>query len=130
VILSAAVSLRIITCARTYLGKPFDYERFNCVHFVRSVYRDAGIEIPLLPRDGFLPDEFNLTRDEFADMPLGHTAFFKRKATTSARSWSHMAIIVSSTELIHCTRHVGRGVVITPVAEFIEIYNLVPKDVS
>lgn len=126
-ILAPSTSDRIVSTAHQYLGKSFDYEKFNCVHFVRNVYHTIGIELPILHRSGYPPTDFHLSGDEFNLMPVGHSMFFKRKTSISSRIWTHIAIIASSHELIHCLRHCGNGVVITPKPVFMEIYALVPK---
>lgn len=125
--LSKDISDRIVSSAYCYLGWPFDWEKFNCVHFVRQVYYDVGIELPLLIRKNFPPAEFHLFSEEFVLMPIGHIVFFKRKESKVNRLWTHVAIIVSSNELIHCTRHLGNGVVITPKQEFMKVYYITPK---
>ncbi len=126
-ILNASMSERIIIESHNYLGFEFNYEKFNCVHFAREVYRCVGITLPLLDRKGFPPKDFHLSPEEFGNMPTGHCAFFKRKACSSGRIWTHVAIIVSSTELIHCSRYFGCKVVITPRDMFLEIYDLAPQ---
>jgi hypothetical protein len=60
-------------------------------------------------------------------MPIGHSVFFKRRASLSSRIWTHVAIIISPESLIHCSRNLGRAVVITPKIEFMEVYSLVSK---
>ena len=117
----------IIRVGKSYLGQPFDYTHFNCVHFVRKVYSTIGIELPLLSRSMQPPNEFHLSRAELMAMPIGHTIFLKRRASVSDRLWTHVAIIFSPSELIHCTRHFEGGVVITPATEFFEAYTLVTK---
>lgn len=117
----------IVTISYNYLGKPFDWDTFNCVHFVRRVYHEVGICFPLLSREDLPPSNFHLSADEFALMPIGHSVFFKRRASKLARFWTHVAIIVSPDTLIHCTRHLGLGVIVSSKSEFMEIYDLAPK---
>jgi len=128
VVLDKTLSRRIVTASLRYLGKPFDWETFNCVHFVRSVYQDVDMQFPILKRYDLPPREFHLGNNEFARMPRGHSVFFKRKASPVKRYWTHMAIIIGSDKLIHCTRHLGTGVTITPKSEFLETYALSPCD--
>ena len=104
-VLSSDIASRIVVVAYQYLGRAYDFKTFDCVHFIVSVYRDVGIVIPRFGSAGFPPRDLHLSADEFEKMPLGHTVFFKRKANTSGRIWTHAAIIVSSCELIHCSRH-------------------------
>jgi hypothetical protein len=126
-ILSISMSDRIITNAYHCIEESFDYEKFNCVHFVREVYFSVGIELPLLDRTGFPPEDFHLSKEEFALMPKGHSVFFRRKASISDRIWTHIALIASSDEIIHCSRSFGKKVSVTSVAEFMKIYDLAPK---
>jgi len=121
-ILSADVSRHIVATAHTYIGKPYDFKMFDCVHFIMSVYREVGIEIPRFGGSGFPPPDLNLSALEFEQMPLGQTVFFKRRTSPSSRIWTHMAIIASPSELIHCSRHFGNKVTITAKPEFMEIY--------
>ena len=123
-VLTKDISDRIIIIAHSYLDRPFDYEKFNCVHFVREVFCSIRINLPLLERSGHPPEEFHLSIDEFKLMPIGHSVFFRRKATASNRIWTHVAIIASSNELIHCTRRFGGKVVVTRIDEFLEVYAL------
>jgi hypothetical protein len=124
-ILSKSLSGLIVATALEYLGREFNYRSFGCVHFVREVYFRVGIILPILDRYDFPPDDFHLSLEGFHNMPAGHSVFFRRKLTTSVRLWTHVAIILSSGDLIHCTRHLGNGVVITTRNEFLDIYELV-----
>ena len=129
-ILPTDIPDRIVAAAYSYLGKPYDFKTFDCVHFVISVYRDAGIAIPVFGAKGFPPIDFHLSAAEFAKMPLGHIVFFKRKLNTTGRVWTHAAIIVSPCELIHCSKHFGGVVTVTEKSEFVEIYALAPNEDS
>jgi|GEM_PF-1966257 len=126
--LSKNQSDQIIDVAYSYLGKPFDFEKFNCVHFVREVYFKVGINLPLLVRKYLPPADFHLSSVEFALMPVGHTVFFKRKESKLDRSWTHVGIIVGPDKLIHCTRNLGDGVVVTEKSQLMEVYSLSPKN--
>lgn len=125
-ILSIVQSQRIIASSLKFVGKRFDYQSFNCVHFVRSVYDSIGLVIPMLDRYDLPPREFHLSADEFVLMPLGSTVFFKRRESVVDRYWTHVAIIIGPDELIHCTRHLGTGVTITSKSEFLQTYSLAP----
>ena len=48
----------ITACAYSYIAKPYDWDTFNCIHFVRRVYRDVGIDFPLLDKKLFPPEYF------------------------------------------------------------------------
>jgi hypothetical protein len=125
-ILTTSIADHIVKVARTYIGRPFDYEKFNCVHFVREVYAAVGIELPLLMRELLPPREFHLSREELSGMPIGHSVFLKRKTSRSGRSWTHVAIIVSFVEVIHCSRRFGGAVTVTAVPQLFEVYELAP----
>ena len=126
--LTKELSDNIVGYANNYLGTRFCFTTFNCVHFVRQVYCEAGIIFPLLNREA-PPRDFHLTVKEFAEMPIGHSVFFKcKKSTNNKRIWTHVAIIVGKNELIHCTRNSDNGVVITPRPNFLERYRLVPSN--
>jgi hypothetical protein len=118
----------IITSASSYLGRRYDFDVFNCVHFVRQVYRDVSLDFPLLDKRLFPPEYFHLTREDFYEMPIGHSVFFKKRKSTLPRSWTHVAIIFSDNELVHCSRLFGQ-VVVTPVRDFLEVYDLSVKPV-
>jgi len=125
--LSKDLSELIVTISFRYLGRPFDWDTFNCVHFVRKVYGEVGISLPLLVRGNLPPPDFHLSMYEFALMPIGHSVFFKRRASKLERYWTHVAIVVGPDKLIHCTRNLGSGVIISSKSEFMEIYDLAPK---
>jgi cell wall-associated NlpC family hydrolase len=124
-ILSVVMARRIVTTSLNYVGTPYSWEEFNCVHFIRKVYGDVGIVFPRLVKEMDPPVDFHLSEKEFEGMPLGQSVFFKRKESQLARSWTHIAIIISPTELVHCARRLER-VVVTPREEFLETYALSP----
>ena len=125
--LSPELARNIIEIASSYISRPFDYEQFNCVHFVREVYSKVDIELPLLVRGEYPPQEFHLSINEFEMMPIGHCVFFKRRTSVTERVWTHVAMVYSSSELIHCARRFGGKVVVTPKAEFLDVYILTPQ---
>ena len=124
------ISQRIVTIAHMYLGRPYDYKTFDCIHFIVGVYREVGITIPRFGAQGYPPPDFNLTPEEFLGKPLGSTIFLKRKATTSDRIWTHMVMIASPTDFIHCSRFFGNLVLLTPIETVLEYYYHVPKFVD
>src|SRR3989344_8218088 len=128
-VLSVIMARRIVATALGYVGTPYDWEQFNCVHFIRKVYSDVGIVFPRLVKDMAPPAEFHLSEQEFEEMPLGHSVFLKRRESQLPRSWTHIAIIVSLNELVHYARRMER-VVVTSRAEFLETYSLTPKPLS
>jgi hypothetical protein len=119
-------SQHIIRTAEKYLEKPFDYWVYNCVHFIIDVYENNGIILPNIERYGYPPIGYHVIGEQFNSMPIGQSVFFKRKANTSNRIWTHVAIIYSNNELIHCSRHFGNKVVTTPKDQFLDIYALAP----
>jgi cell wall-associated NlpC family hydrolase len=124
--LSKEISDHVIRIALNYVGRDFDFAAFNCVHFVREVYAQAGIVLPPLVRYDFPPREFHLSEEEFLLMPVGRCVFFKRKNSRLDRQWTHVAIIVSEDALIHCTRNIGEGVTLTSKSDFLDVYSLTP----
>lgn len=125
--LTPDLSSRIIATARTYLNHPYDFINFDCVRFIIQVYKEVGINIPIFGGAGFPPAEFHLSEEEFAQKPIGHSVFFRRRANTTDRIWTHMVLILSSDELIHCSSRFGGKVVITPWADLFKLYSHVPK---
>lgn len=125
--LTPDLSSRIITTALTYLNHPYDFINFDCVRFIIRVYKEVGITIPIFGGAGFPPAEFHLSEEEFAQKPIGHSVFFRRKANTTDRIWTHMVLILSPDELIHCSSRFGGKVVITPWKDLFELYSHVPK---
>ncbi len=125
--LTPDLSNLIITTAYKYLGYPYNRKEFNCVHFVRRTYESLGIYIPSLSGSHHPPSEYHLSADEFDRMPIGHCVFFKRLQSRSERIWTHVAIVISPDELIHCSEFLGSRVVVTPVTDFLSFYELVPK---
>lgn len=123
-IIDQEMSNRIVAEATKFVGKPYDWRTFDCIHFIIAVYRSVGIEIPRFGSSGFPPRQFHLTKEEFEQMPIGHSVFFKRKAKVTDRVWSHAAIIFSQNELIHCSRHFGPGVTVTAKSDFLQLYDL------
>lgn len=60
-------------------------------------------------------------------MPVGHTVFLRRKLSEKPKVWTHVVIVYSPTEVIHCSRHFGRQVTITPIGEILATYAVAPK---
>ena len=125
--LSKTLSESIVSISEQYFERKFEWSSFNCVHFVIEVYDQLNICLPAIERYNFPPKDFHLSEAEFESMPIGHSVFLKRKAKDSPRLWSHVGIIYSSDSIIHCTRHLGDGVVITPKSVLMEAYILAPQ---
>ncbi|MCF7865743.1 MAG: hypothetical protein K9M11_04545 [Candidatus Pacebacteria bacterium] len=126
-LLSKKLSDSIVGISEKYIDRKFDWSSFNCVHFVIEVYAQLNILLPVIERYSFPPREFHLSEKEFLTMPIGHSVFFKRKAKNSPRLWSHVGIVYSDDTIIHCTRHLGNGVVVTPRSILMETYTLAPQ---
>lgn len=126
-VLSLEMSTNIIHAARRYIGKSYNFKTFDCIHFILNVYRGVGIQVDRFGGQGYPPENLHLNDIDFDKMPLGHSVFFKRKASMKDRLWTHAAIIISPHELIHCSRHFGNQVIITPKIDFMETYTLAPK---
>lgn len=128
-ILTEARSRQIVLVAKSYLGTQFDWHTFNCVHFVAEVYGSVGIDFPRLVRYGLPPRNFHLSHSEFLKMPIGHSVFLKRKTTLApTRYWTHIVIIIGQDQLIHCTRNLGKGVIISTPQELLSVYDLASCD--
>ena len=123
-ILDKKLADKIVMNSLVHVNKPFDFLNFNCVHFVRVVYESVGIRFPILRKEVVPPRNFHLSESEFYCMPIGHSLFFYRKESSLVRPWTHVAIIISPTEMIHCTRNLGDGVTVTSRDEMLEKYYL------
>ena len=122
-VLTKKLSDEIVRVSYTYLGKEFCWTTFNWVHFVREVYGQVGILVPLLNKQYPPPKYFHLTDSEFEKMPIGHSVFFRRRLSqVTNRTWTHVGIIIGRDEIIHCTRNLGNGVVITTRHDMLEVY--------
>ena len=105
----------IIASARRYLGRPYQ-EDFTCLDFVRAVYAEHGLSVP--------PASLNLDAADLADPPIGFVLYLRRKAYIGTRTWTHMVLIASATECIHCSRFFGGKVVLTPLRHIRAIYEV------
>ncbi len=126
-IITPDLSRKIIRSALKYIDRSYIRSTFNCAHFVANTYEQIGIVMPKFHAHLYPPADFNLTHDEFENMPVGHSIFLRRKTSVSDRIWTHVAIIYSQTHIIHCSHHFGDKVTVTPRSDFIQIYGLVPK---
>lgn len=98
---------------------------FTCVDFVREVYLKADIKLPLINPDK-IPALFpNLSQSEIDGDALGKILFLKKKTTDKARVWTHVGIIFSENELVHCSKMFGNQVCTTPIQEVLEHYEIV-----
>lgn len=118
--LSAKQRESIARRALSYLGKKRE-EGFRCVDFVREVYQYVGIEIPPI-HTGIPPKEFNITREDLTNLPLGEIIFFRNMKDQRDRKWTHVAIAVSGAECIHCSYFFGEKVVVSHIDDMLTRY--------
>ncbi len=97
---------------------------FTCVDFVRQVYKKARIEIPLIGPNK-TPEKFNINESQLQNPPLGRLVFMKKKVTSKSRYWTHVGIIFTRTQLIHCSNMFGKKVCITELEEIWKHYDFV-----
>ena len=115
-------SAKILSVATSYLGHPYSLE-FDCIKFVRTVYKEIGIIIPKLYSYA-PPREFNIIREQLLSPPIGHLMFLKDpKDPRKHRDWTHVVIIGVENTCIHCSIFFGEKVVITPLAEIFKTYD-------
>ncbi|MBI2278937.1 MAG: C40 family peptidase [Candidatus Brennerbacteria bacterium] len=115
----------VIETALSYVGHPYDSKEFNCVGFVRTVYRTIGIKISPL-KSCAPPAELNLSAEQAKDLPVGHLMFLKdRDDPRKERSWTHVVIILTKETCIHCSLFFGRKVTISSFAEMYCKYDVV-----
>ena len=98
---------------------------FSCVDFVRLVYRQIGIDIPLLMPKLPPPSEINIKREDLGFLPLGEIIFLRDRSDGRPRPWTHVGIVYSPFEIIHCSLFFGGCVVITPIQLIWERYDFV-----
>jgi cell wall-associated NlpC family hydrolase len=111
----------IVHTAKTYLGLPYS-KTFDCVAFVREVYRTVGIEIPPL-NPQTLPVELLLSNEQLEHHPVGHLLFLKdRQDPRTERTWTHVVIILGNGSCIHNSIFYGRKVIMTPLEEIYKRY--------
>ena len=117
-------ALRVTEIAQSYVGIPYIPYQFECVDFVREVYRHVGIEIPLLPKSA-PPAEFNINAEQLAEPPIGYLMFLKNPKDRRLRAWTHVAIILSKETCVHCSYYFGKRVVISTFEEVFQKYEFV-----
>lgn len=106
---------KIITTARRYLGSPYQ-DDFTCLDFVRTVYAKHGFTVP--------PIELNLQAKDLENPPIGFVLYLRRRGYSGDRRWTHVTIVVSATECIHCSHYFGDKVVITPLKDVLSFYDI------
>lgn len=117
---------QVVKTALTYLGTPYE-KNFTCADFVRAVYREIEIEIPILSTAP-VPQWMNITRDELEGLPVGHLMFLRHKKNQGPRSWTHVVITLPERKCIHCSYFFGGKVVISSLVEIFEVYDFAPSE--
>lgn len=119
-ILTEAEIKKIILVAFSYLGHKYE-NGFDCIGFVRSVYRHIGIDVPLISGTIPPPKEFNITEDQLCNPPIGHTIFLKdRYDPRKERVWTHVVIVLPNSQCIHSSIFYGEKVSISDLREIME----------
>lgn len=114
----------VVKIAQGYLGKKRRND-FKCIDFVRMVYRGIDIVVPQISPSLFPPKEFNIAKEDLDKPPLGGVIFLRDRGDRRLRTWTHVGIIYSPTEIIHCSLYFGGCVVITPIQSVWERYDFV-----
>lgn len=116
---------RVVSKSLSYLGNPWTKNEFTCVDFVRNVYREVDIDIPLLGID-FPPKDLNISMEQIGNPPAGHLMFLKnRKTLRQDRAWTHVVIVISQNYCIHCSLLLGGTVMISSFEEIFARYDFV-----
>lgn len=98
-----------------YLGEPYTTE-FKCMTFVRIIYGKLGLALP--------PLSHNVRPEELSNPPVGYVLYLRRRASKSGKAITHVAIIISERRVIHCSYYFGKKVVITPIDEILNMYEI------
>lgn len=116
----------IVALSLGYLGRQWS-ENFNCIAFVREIYKRVGIQIPLIYSHTLPPREFNITERDLDSWQTGYIVFLKRQKYAGKRTWTHVGITQPEKKLIHCSRYFGKQISITPKREIFSFYHYVPS---
>jgi len=100
--------------AMQFLGTPYARD-FNCMTFVRAVYRAVGLTLP--------PMALNVTTADLVNPPIGYVLYVQHKQAPR-RGYSHVVIILPRRRCIHCSYYFGRKVVITDLDELMALYDI------
>lgn len=114
--ISEMIPEEIIRIGKKYLNKPYDRENFNCWHFVKAVYDEADIQIPML-------HEFS---NKISEENIGYVIYLnhKEKKEDDHRKWTHCGILLPENYFLHCSEYIENKVTVTPLSEILNIYNL------
>ena len=118
--------IKIINKAASYLDRPYK-KGFACLDFLRLVYRAVGIEIPRLWSGEPPPQWININSEEAVNPPIGHIMFLRRRETKTTRYWTHVIIILSERECIHCSYYFGGKVCISLLEKIFALYDFAPS---
>lgn len=100
-VLSTKQKRKIIQTALQYIGTPYSKE-FDCIQFVRVVYKSAGIIVPKIFHLTPPPEEFNIKKRQLQRIPKGHLIFLKdRYDPRKERYWTHVVIALDNRRCIH-----------------------------
>jgi GTPase len=118
----------VVKTAVSYLNHPYDSRKFDCVNFVRAVYRKIGIEIPPL-KSCAPPACLNISIKQVNDPPIGRMMFLKdRNDPRKERVWTHIVIILTKETYIHCSLFFGRKVTISSFNDMYSKYDVITYD--
>ncbi|MDO8469535.1 MAG: hypothetical protein Q7S84_00760 [bacterium] len=101
--------------ATRHLGTPYTRD-FNCMTFVRTMYRAVELTLP--------PVAANVRFMELADPPIGHILYLRHKESSVRRSYTHAAIILPGRRCIHCSYYFGGKVVVSELDELLKTYDV------
>ena len=114
----------VVVLSTRHLGKKWS-KNFNCLTFVREVYREVGVEIPLVYSHTLPPKDFSISVDNLNSWYEGDILFLKRRGYAGERTWTHVGITLPGEKLIHCSEYFGGQVTITPKEEIFSFYHYV-----
>ena len=103
----------ILNAAHAFLGSPYGSE-FDCIGFIRAVYKSADIDIPkIFPLEA--PSyEFNISKEELGGAPEGSIIFLKdRYDPRHERKWTHAVIALCGGQCIHNSVFYGLRVTVS-----------------
>ncbi|HEY0220630.1 MAG TPA: NlpC/P60 family protein [Candidatus Paceibacterota bacterium] len=114
----------IVREAKSYLGHKYR-PGFKCIDYVRKVYQTAGINIGILGPNS-PPAELNIEKEKLQSPPTGSLIFLRNKTEKRERAWSHLVIVLSNDECIHCSLFIGE-VVTSSFEEIFRKYEFAPS---
>ena len=113
--LSRKQKRKITNIARMFLGRPYG-EEFDCIEFIRAVYRSADVHIPKISPLAAPPYEFNIRKEELKNAPEGNIIFLKdRYDPRKERKWTHAVIALRHGQCIHNSIFYGSKVTISDI---------------